>query len=617
MDKRGSVPMFVCALIPAIAFMGAFTVRAANNWVVQARLQSALDAGALAAARDINRLQHGTAAEKQAALDRIKALVAGIYNDSSGNSTTLSASNVSVSVNGDKVNLSGSVDTTKPATGGSMTIVKTSGATRSNSGLEMALVFDITLSMTATDAGGGKTRIDAARDAARLLLEILYDDLPKNKDGTPNADNKKYLENLFISVVPFATAVNYGKQNEEAFLGATRTGEVYGRSWSGTDTNWGGCVEMRDISLLDAAPTGGARLNRFFAPSSYDATKKYVAGRPTNDTNFACRLEAAYQDAWYLADTKRRTPASYHNVCMGHNDWTAPEAVFSQKQNTLLKRMVNWSSHVSAGIDPWAVAHGPNMMCPTESTHRVLPLTRDRATVEARIANMTLKKLPFSAGTNIAPGLQAGWFTLSQHWRKQDVVGGFPGWKSEEPVTTTDTRPDLPALPLDYHLPNRQKVLILLTDGDNDWFSARDFQTDDSGTSNVNESLQLVRPESVSSRPEGFYGSYGYIRDQLGATTLSAAETAINARTLELCQKIRTRKPKVKATDPEGPEQITVYTIRFGPSEGSTAAVQMMTNCASKNSKGEALYYHAPNETKLREVFTAIGGELSKLRLSQ
>lgn len=605
--RRGSVPMFVCALVPAIVFMGVVTVRAANSWVVQARLQSALDAGALAAARDINRLQNGTAAEKQAALDRIKALVAGIYNDSAGNSTPLSASNVAVTLDGDKVNLSGSVSATDPTTGGPKTITRTSGATRSNSGLELALVFDITLSMTATDAGNGMSRIEAAKQAGTSLLEVLYDDLPRNKDGTPNTNNKKWLEHLYISVVPFATAVNFGSKNTH-FLAPTGSAQTDRDSWTGARTTWGGCTEMRALSLGDQTPGGSSGLPRYFAPSKYDPAKKHIP----NSSASACRADAAYQDTFYLANTATRTPASWHNVCMTHNDWTAPTAVYNSRQNWMLKTMETWSSHVAAGIDPWSVAHGPNMMCPSDA-FQVLPLTRDRATVQASINAMYVRNLPFSAGTNIAPGLMAGWFTLSPNWRKVDGV--FDGWSrtSKEPQTTADVRPPLPALPLDYHLANRQKVLILLTDGDNNWFSARDFQTDNKSTS-YNEGLRLVLPESVSGQEEGFYGSYGYIRDHLGKTTLVAAESAINDEAVKWCEKIRTRKPKDKPSDPEGPEQITVYTISFGPAVSGDAKTVLQKCASTKN--GQLLHYHAPDATKLKEIFSAIGAELAKLRLS-
>ena len=355
----------------------------------------------------------------------------------------------------------------------------------------------------------------------------------------------------------------------------------------------GGCAEMRDPALLDQSPKS-AGLTRFFAPSTWDATKKYNENVKPGNANYFCGADAHY------VDNRNGNPSGANNVCMGHNDWTAPSYVFDQKQNTLIKSMVNWSSHKIAKIDPWQVAHGPNMMCPPE-THSVLPLTRDRATIESRIE--ALAALPFSAGTDIAPGLQAGWFTLSPNWRRS---GGFAGWPSAEPADDPkDPRPPLPSLPYDYYSSNRRKVLILLTDGDNAWFSARDFQ----GSAST-----LVRPESA--RAEGFYGAYGYLNDQLRATSTSNGASKINAESTRWCELIRARRPAEKAGDPPGPEQITIYTISFSDSVSSTAKT-VLTTCASKRQDGTALYYHAPDAQTLADVFTAIGAELSNLRLTQ
>ncbi len=40
-----------------------------------------------------------------------------------------------------------------------------------------------------------------------------------------------------------------------------------------------------------------------------------------------------------------------------------------------------------------------------------------------------------------------------------------------------------------------------------------------------------------------------------------------------------------------------------------------MQNCASVD-KGESLYYHAPSNSELQDVFAAIGEDLNELHLS-
>ncbi len=598
MNKRGSVSMLIAVgAVPTMLLAGVFAIDTTRVWIAEARLQSALDAAALIVARS----------KDPSTRDRIlKAVLSANHNggapsqagdgpsDWQGVSVTEPApGQVQVQASVEVKPLLNTITGINLPPWGPKTITRSATAQRTSTGLELALVFDVTLSMTATDAGNGKTRIAAVRDAGLQLLESLYGDKPIPA-GEPNT-NKKWAENLFISVVPFNVSVNMGSENTH-FLGAARASQVYSRSWTGSTPTWGGCVEMRSLSDRDASPQT-AGLTRFFAPSTYDPTKRYDPTLKTKEEQPHCLAEAAYRDK------RDNNPSGAHNVCMGHNDWTAPSYVLTEKQNTLLRSMVNWSSHVAARVDPWAVAHGPNMMCPPD-THKVLPLTRDRATIESHIRTLgTLTAMPFSAGTNIAPGLQAGWFTLSPNWRKS---GGFNGWPSAEPPpVASDPRPPLPALPFDYFLQERRKALILLTDGDNTWLNARMFQ---------GNGASLVRPESR--REEGFYGAYGNLRDQLGATTLDRGVSRMNEEAVKWCEAIRTRQARAKPTDPEGPEQITVYTISFSGGV-SAAAREVLSNCASKRGDGTSLYWHAPDGETLKNVFNAIGSELSSLRLTQ
>lgn len=593
LNKRGSVPMFVCAAIPAIVLLGGFTIKQAGVWIADARAQAAVDAGVLAGARDITRL-NGSQADKDAAISNIKKLIASIYNDNAPGSTPLTENDITVNpVGADKVDVSATVTVRNPVTGATVRITKYATANPSITGLELALVFDVTLSMVQSDGtDGAKNRVQSARDAATTLLSILYNDNPSKP-----ADNKKWLSNLFISVVPFNVAVNYGKDNAH-FLSAAPPSEDYPTSWTGDATSWGGCAEMRPVSLLDDTPQGAnGGLRRYYWPSTYNATLKYDPNKSnTNSSQPHCLSSAAYTDS------------VARHVCMGHNDWTAPTGLLTDKRNKLIASFSTNSFVTAAGLNAWATAHGPNMMCPPDTGDRkrnltVLPLTRDRETVQARIDFLT--NLPFSYGTNIASGLQAGWFTLSPNWRAG--VNGFKGWESAEPPDpANDPRPALPILPLDYGAANMRKVMVVLTDGDNVWSSARDIQ----GSS----SSSLVRPESR--RTEGFYGSYGYLGadysgdDRLTATSTSNGQDKINEAAQDWCAKIKA------STSTNGPDKITIYTIGLG-SNISSEATTVLRNCASLGKDGKRLYYAAPTASKLKEIFTAIGNELSSLRLTQ
>jgi Putative Flp pilus-assembly TadE/G-like len=610
MNKRGSIPLIVAGMLPVALVAGSFAINAVNTWVKQARFQTALDAAALAAARDFNSPNRdaNTRAMLAANMGGTTVENVSIVPSADGNSVEVKAS---ITVNPLVNTIISPITPTH--TFGPKQILRSATANRNNTGMELALVFDITLSMVASDGSDGENnRVESARDAAKIMLGKLYDDLPPLANGSPNPNNKKWLKDLFISVVPFNVTVNYGAANTH-FLSATPPASgssEYPASWTGNSTSWGGCAEMRSTSLNDATPSGSSSgLRRYYWPSTYDTSAKYNPNLNNNSSAQPyCLSNAAYVDG------RNGNPSGANRVCMGHNDWTAPAYVLSGtgsngaggKQNTLIAAFSSNSLVSAAGLNAWATAHGPNMMCPPDTGSRtnnltVLPLTRDRATIEARIN--ALANLPFSYGTNIAAGLQAGWFTLSPNWRAKS---GFAGWPSAEPAPVAgDSRPTLPSLPLDYYAENMKKVMIVLTDGDNLWMSARDVQ----GNGNT-----LVRPESRQT--QGFYGSYGYLGsdyvgdDRFTATSTSSASDKIDVEAEAWCAKI---KEKIA---PSTSEKITIITIGFGSSI-SSAATTVLTNCASVDQTGKRLYYPAPTAAVLLQIFTAIGNDLTRLRLSQ
>lgn len=615
MNKRGTVSILFAASVPMALVAGVFAIDAVRIWLEQARLQTALDAAALTAARDMDSPDMHKNTRAVLAANNVNAKNITVTPSADRNKVTVSASVGVVPTVARIAGLAGWGEIEMP----SVNIVRSADADRTMSGIELALAFDITLSMVANDGSSGKNRIQSARDAALRMLTILYGDNPDKP-----TDNKKYLNNLFISVTPFNVAVNYGKENSH-FLDAPPPlsgSSEYPVSWTGTVTGWGGCAEMRSPSLLDAnSVSAGNGLRRYYWASTYDAAQKYDPNKSNNASNQPfCLSNAAYRD------NRVGNPSGANNVCMGHNDWTAPPILLngttgvSSRQNTLISSFASNSTVTAAGVNAWTSAHGPNMMCPPDSGDRltnltVLPLTRDRETVEARIK--ALATLPFSWGTNIASGLQGAWFTLSPKWRRGD---GFLGWTFKEPLDPGNTRGTMPSLPLNYYAENMSKVLILLTDGDNNWSSAREIQ----GSSNG-----LVRPESreISS----FYGGYGKLGpDYTGddrpsvptpATTPSnvgtASTNAISTAEGLMDDDAEAWCAKIKAGVSTGdPEKVTIYTIGFGSGIGSRATA-VLTNCASVGADGKRLYYRATDGEELDKIFTAIGNNLARLRLTR
>ncbi len=185
----------------------------------------------------------------------------------------------------------------------------------------------------------------------------------------------------------------------------------------------------------------------------------------------------------------------------------------------------------------------------------ILPLTTNKTAVQSAINSMIAYP---AMGTYIPTGLVWGWRVLS------------PGPPFTEGVA-----------PGQEHYETTVKALVLLSDGENSV----------TGTSNHNKSI---------------FSGYNYINLQvggnyrLGSNNASTAQTNLNTKTATLCQNVKNAG-------------IRLYTITFGdiPSSAET----LMRNCATVD-KGEALYYHAPSNSELQDVFHSIGEDLSEIRLT-
>jgi hypothetical protein len=193
--------------------------------------------------------------------------------------------------------------------------------------------------------------------------------------------------------------------------------------------------------------------------------------------------------------------------------------------------------------------YGPNLGCGPAIT----PLTSSRATIDAAIGNMGAWH---RGGTTGNLGLSWGWRTLSPRWR------GL--WGGETPAD----------LPLDYNTPLMEKVVIVLTDGQN----------------------QFYDHDKGSGTPGSDYTAYGRL-EALGVSTLAQGRALLDGRMASTCADMKA-------------EGIRIYSITFGGSPDATAQT-LFRNCATLPS----MYYHAPTNETLAVVFRAIGGELANLRI--
>ena len=478
-DRRGAVTIIVAgAMVALTAFIG-FGIDLARMWLVQSRLQTALDACALVAAREIDVASRNTDTAalfwSNYALNR--AAQGTGYFGAVASALTITA----VDQNTVTVTANATVSMVFGAVLGMSSVVVTehAQAIRATTGMELALVLDNTGSMKGAP-------MQAVRDAATQLVNIVY-----------GAGAQDTVNNLWVAVAPFTAEVNIGPSHTAWLAPGSYNAAAY------ANTSWAGCVLARHAGGHDAddAPPAVAPFTPFFYASTL----------------------GLYRNA-------------QHQVVMGDDDWSAGNITEANQANL-----------------PDNTAVGPDLGC--DGTP-VLPLTASRATVLSVVNGLVQT---YRGGTFINLGLQAGWFTISPRWR------GL--WGSA-------------TLPLDYHTPNMQKVIVLMTDGNNEWYSWPGGAPDDLGDADTT--------------------SYGRLSTNVLALNAGNATTYLNNSMSGMCIAIKANG-------------IIVYTVLFNHGAVATATETLFRNCASSPQN----YFLAPTAADLQSAFSTIGSQLASLRLSQ
>ncbi len=168
----------------------------------------------------------------------------------------------------------------------------------------------------------------------------------------------------------------------------------------------------------------------------------------------------------------------------------------------------------------------------------MLPLTADRDVVLQHVSRL---RSTFRGGTMANVGLQVGWWTLSPLWREV--------WNLGPPPPGQDT-----PLPLNYGALFMRKVVVLMTDGVNEWY---DFPGGWPGactsgqntarrtlpwlaTTNVPVLQPVACPSNAPNDNDADYTGYGRLRDgRLATTSPTQATTVLNNRMLELCEALK------------------------------------------------------------------------------
>lgn len=514
MLKRGSVTMMTGLLaIPLIAMVG-LAIDLTRVWLVRSRLQMSLDAAVLVVARDL--------ATGGTSTDGLNLFWANFGSTSSASAAGYLGATATTPIvyNPAPGGTSGSVEMTSTATVmpallgvlniGAVTVSAASTAQSAAYGLELALVLDNTGSM----AGWPITSVISASNE---LLNILYG----GSDTQPN---------LWVSVVPFAAAVNMGNTHASWLVGGTINQAPYAPS------KWMGCVMARtartgasDGDDFDDKPPAQAPFQAFLYASTYHV---YPTSGPI---------------VYYTGTGRNRTAHNYWYP--GDNDWTAsPNNIQEPDQSNN--------------------SVGPNLDCPSLP---VLPETASKSAVAAVINQMVPV---YRGGTFINLGLQAGWFTLSPNW--QGLWGNL-------------------TLPLAYNTPYMKKAIVLMTDGNNEWY---DWADGVPGQTPPTAPPTGVPPWTADGNAD--FTAYGRLLTNTRAVAPANITATLNTWMSQMCTAIKANG-------------IIIYTILFNHDTISAATQTLFQNCASTPSD----YFLSPTDADLQAAFTQIGQDLSTLRLSQ
>jgi len=213
-------------------------------------------------------------------------------------------------------------------------------------------------------------------------------------------------------------------------------------------------------------------------------------------------------------------------------------------------------------------ARGPNLGCP----RAILPLSASRTTVLNEIASL---RATHRGGTMANLGLQMGWATLSPRWR------GL--WGSA-------------TLPQAYDTPHMDKVLVLMTDGNNEWF---DWPEGAPGACRTSGTSPPCR-SGYTSDGDTDMSAYGRLRENrlgiVAPVTNARALTELNARMARMCTRIKA-------------QGIIIYTITFNVTNATTR--DLYRSCATQ----PEYHFNSPDAAALRAAFREIAGQLANLRI--
>lgn len=472
--------------------------------------------------------------------------------------------------------------------------------------LEVALVLDNSGSMDYNGSGTGKKRMVLLKEAAKQLVDTIAQQavLMKQVDKP-----------VQFALVPFAASVNVGSQYKTAAWM-----DVDGRSPIHHENfDWTTMPSNRKVQLSGGVyykqgdgwgSEAGQKVTRF---TMFDDLKRITSesescsGRGRNRTCTTTYSYGSYAE-WGGCVETRPHPYAYDNTppstgtpatlfvpmfapdetdlqdssrrrAMG-NWWD--DVTSSSSSATRQKYMPKYFEPAPYGTGTSGMYEGPNGMC---STKPITPLTDVSTQAGLKTIKDAIDDMESLGATDVPEGTAWGWRTLS----------------SKAPFT--DGRPD--------HEKGNDKVLIVLTDGENTYYTPNSLGYND-----------LAGNKSVYSN-KGYtnvnYNGGNKTRLFMGSTVSSSSHNngnfsaAMNQHMDTVCE----------AAKAAGVIVMTVALDLSKSDSGEKAAIEALTRCASDSryrkdpddpGKAAKLFWNA-NGSNLADKFREIAEELSNLRI--
>lgn len=574
-DERGNVfILFAATAIPLLLIMGG-AVDVARYSRYKTELANAVDAAALALAR-----QGSDYTQEQADTFITNYVTSFMAGDSQ---FTVESFDVTKLSNGFLVAANGSMKTMflpigRLAKGGqainSMPVNIQAEVMNSSNRLELALVFDNTGSMNCgqTVSGsctgnwsnpGSSSRIYGLKTAANTLLDILMPD---------GVDTTEYMK---VALVPFEGTVNIGSTYAATPPSWVDWSDQASAKYNGMNFdkyNFGGSIGTKRVGhkwLFDKLTAKNSSVKWEGCVEMRAEPYDILDTTPTSATPDTLFVPFFWPDE---PDSNNDNNGTYQNNYLndkgtfttGSGWWVQEYPAGAQKSLTKYYPSSNTNNiqfQSGAPDTTFPFGNGPNYGCPRP----IQPLTTSKSTIKTAIDNMIAYP---AMGTFVPNGLVWGWSVLSSNEPfTQGIASNADGF-----ATTL-------------------KAIVLFSDGENSV----------TGTNNHNNSIfngynyTGAKDWGAASSP----GSNSLLR--LGSTSATTATTNLDTKTASLCTNVKNAG-------------IRLYTITFGSI--SSAAQTLMQNCASKDSDGNALYYSAPSNSELEDIFNEIGEDLSEIHLS-